>query len=85
MIQVGDIVTKSKGYDYDGIVVSKFETTKEAIRFVAEHADSGMLHIFNEGQLDYAEKTYAETVLWRINNREDFDDERFKMTKELME
>jgi len=54
----GDVVRKVKGYDFDGVVVAIFETTKGQTRIVAEHFDSqteessGMLHIFSETQLE---------------------------------
>ena len=56
-MEVGDKVSKSKGYAFNGIVVAKFENTKGQIRIVAEHIGSqtkesgGMLHIFAESQL----------------------------------
>lgn len=50
--KVGDKVYKPKGYQFPGIVVSIFQTTKGETRIVAEMRDNGMLHIFNESQLE---------------------------------
>jgi hypothetical protein len=49
---VGDKVFKPKGYQFPGTVVSIFQTTKGETRIVAEMRDNGMLHIFNESQLE---------------------------------
>jgi hypothetical protein len=50
--KVNDKVKKPKGYSFDGIVVAIFTTTKGEIRIVAELENNGMLHIFNENQLE---------------------------------
>lgn len=50
--KIGDKVYKPKGYKFPGTVVSIFKTTGGDIRIVAEMADNGMLHIFNENQLE---------------------------------
>jgi hypothetical protein len=50
--KVGDKVYKPKGYKFPGIVVSIFKTTSGETRIVAEMRDNGMLHIFNESQLE---------------------------------
>lgn len=50
--KVGDKVFKPKGYKFPGTVVSIFHTTGGDVRIVAEMADNGMLHIFNESQLE---------------------------------
>lgn len=52
---VGDRVNKPKGYKFPGTVVSVFETTKGEIRYVVELFDLGLLHIFNEQQLELLE------------------------------
>jgi hypothetical protein len=49
---IGDKVFKPKGYQFPGIVVAIFQTTKGETRIVAEMKDNGMLHIFNESQLE---------------------------------
>jgi len=52
-----DKVSKKKGYAFDGVIVAIFKNTKGQKRIVAEHIGSqteesgGMLHIFNESQL----------------------------------
>jgi len=49
---VGDKVSKPKGYAFDGIVVAVFANMKGEVRIVAELEGNGMLHIFSEGQLE---------------------------------
>ena len=42
-----------RGYEYIGVIVSKFQTTTGVTRVVVEHMTIvGMLHIFNEEQLE---------------------------------
>lgn len=53
--KVGDRVFKPKGYKFPGTVVSVFESTSGETRIVAEMEDNGMLHIFNESQLEKIE------------------------------
>ena len=51
----GDKVNKVSGYKYPGIIVSVFTNTKGDIRYVVEcigEGVEGMLHIFNENQLE---------------------------------
>ena len=53
--KIGDRVRKRSGYEYPGFVVSVFTNGARAVRYVieADHpAFSGMLHIFNEEQLE---------------------------------
>lgn len=50
--KIGDKVYKPKGYEFPDIVVSIFQTTKGETRIVAEFENNGMLHIFNENQLE---------------------------------
>jgi hypothetical protein len=52
--EVGDKVFKPKGYKFPGTIVSIFKTTSGETRIVAEMEDNGMLHIFNENQLEKA-------------------------------
>lgn len=53
--EVGDKVFKPKGYKFPGTIVSIFKTTSGETRIVAEMEDNGMLHIFNENQLEKRE------------------------------
>ena len=53
--KIGDRVFKPKGYQFPGTIVSIFQTTKGETRIVAEMRDNGMLHIFNESQLELDE------------------------------
>jgi len=50
--KIGDKAYKPKGYKFPCTIVSVFETTEGEIRVVAEMDDYGLLHIFNEGQLE---------------------------------
>lgn len=51
-LEVGDLVCKVSGYEYDGVVVAKFTTLAGLTRYVVEHDLSrGMLHIFSPNQL----------------------------------
>lgn len=49
---VGEKAYKPKGYSFPCTIVSVFETTKGDIRVVAEMDGYGLLHIFNESQLE---------------------------------
>ena len=51
--KIGDLVYKPKGYKFPGTVVSVFKTISGETRIVAEMQDNGMLHIFNENQLEF--------------------------------
>ncbi len=50
--KIGDKAYKPKGYKFPCTVVSIFKTTSGEIRIVGEMDDNGMLHIFNENQLE---------------------------------
>lgn len=50
--KVGDKAYKTKGYKFPCTIVSVFETTSENVRVVAEMDEYGLLHIFNEDQLE---------------------------------
>lgn len=53
--QAGDLVKKVGGtYEAEGIIVGIAITTKGDVRYVFEFEQfPGMLHIFNEGQLEH--------------------------------
>lgn len=51
--KIGDKAWKPKGYDFPCTIVSVFETTRGEIRVVGEMAGYGLLHIFNESQLEH--------------------------------
>lgn len=63
---VGDKVYKPKGYKFNGTIVSVFQTTKNETRVVAELDEcsnsGGMLHIFNENQLELRVNEEKECV-----------------------
>jgi hypothetical protein len=50
--KIGDKAYKVKGYRFPCTIVSVFETTAGNIRVVAEMEEYGLLHIFNEDQLE---------------------------------
>lgn len=51
--KVGDKAIKPKGYQFPCTIVSVFTTKKGNIRVVGEMDDYGLLHIFNEDQLEH--------------------------------
>ena len=51
--KIGDIAYKPKGYKFPCTIVSVFETVSGEVRIVAEMSEYGLLHIFNENQLDH--------------------------------
>ncbi len=51
--KIGDKAYKPKGYKFPCTIVSIFKTTTGEIRMVGEMDDNGMLHIFNENQLEH--------------------------------
>ena len=54
--KVGDTAHKTKGYKFPCTIVGVFETIKGDIRVVGEMDEYGLLHIFNEDQLDRVEQ-----------------------------
>ena len=50
--KVGDKAHKVKGYKFPCTIVSVFETVGGNVRVVGEMDDFGLLHIFNEDQLE---------------------------------
>lgn len=49
----GSPVRKRKGYPFPGWVVARFATRSGLVRLAVEHAtEVGMLHVFNEEQLE---------------------------------
>jgi hypothetical protein len=59
--KVGDKAHKPKGYKFPCTIVSVFETVAGNVRVVAEMDDYGLLHIFNEDQLEKIEKNENST------------------------
>jgi len=49
--KIGDKATKPNGYKFNCTIVAVFTNTKGEVRVVGEHED-GLLHIFNENQLE---------------------------------
>jgi hypothetical protein len=54
--KVGDRAHKTKGYKFPCTIVGVFETIKGDIRVVGEMDEYGLLHIFNEDQLEHVEQ-----------------------------
>ena len=52
--QVGDKALKVKGYKFPFTIVSVFKTVEGNVRVVGEMDEYGLLHIFNEDQLEKA-------------------------------
>lgn len=50
--EVGDKAIKPKGYAFPCTIVGVFETLKGHVRVVGEMDEYGLLHIFNETQLE---------------------------------
>jgi hypothetical protein len=50
--KIGDKAVKVKGYKFPCTIVSVFETIEGNIRVVGEMDEFGLLHIFNEEQLE---------------------------------
>lgn len=53
--KVGDKAYKPNGYEFPCTIVSVFQTIKGETRIVGEMDNSGLLHIFNERQLEQKE------------------------------
>lgn len=53
--KVGDKAYKPKGYKFPCTIVGVFETLEGNVRVVGEMDDYGLLHIFNEQQLEHYE------------------------------
>ena len=53
--KVGDKAYKPKGYKFECTLDAIFNTTNLYVRIVGEMDDNGMLHIFNENQLEIRE------------------------------
>ena len=62
--KVGDRAYKPKGYEFPCTIVSVFKTTKGETRVVAEMLGYGMLHIFNENQLDHFDQPAPTFESW---------------------
>jgi hypothetical protein len=54
--RVGDKAYKIKGYEFPCTIISVFRTTTGNVRVVAEMDNYGLLHIFNEEQLELRNK-----------------------------
>lgn len=66
----GDQAYKPKGYDFPCTIVSVFKTTRGDIRVVGEMDGYGLLHIFNEDQLEHRPKDTRNYDLTKILTKE---------------
>jgi hypothetical protein len=55
--KVGDKTHKPKGYKFPCTIVGVFETIAGEVRVIGEMDEYGLLHIFNENQLEHYEPT----------------------------
>ena len=55
-MKIGDLVSKKSGYKYTGYIVADFTKTTGERRLVVECKNTGMLHVFNESNLEPAKK-----------------------------
>jgi hypothetical protein len=53
--KVGDKAHKPKGYKFPCTIVGVFETIAGEVRVIGEMDEYGLLHIFNEDQLEHYE------------------------------
>jgi len=51
--KIGDKAYKPEGYEFPCTIVSVFKNTNGQTRIVAEMEKYGLLHIFNENQLEH--------------------------------
>ena len=51
--KIGDKAYKPNGYSFPCTIVSVFQNTRGETRIVAEMDEYGLLHIFNEKQLEH--------------------------------
>ena len=54
--KVGHKAIKPKGYEFPCTIVGVFETLKGHTRVVGEMTEYGLLHIFNETQLEHTDE-----------------------------
>jgi hypothetical protein len=76
--KVGDKVYKPKGYQFDGTIVSVFKNLKGETRLVAEMDVNGMLHIFNESQLEPSAYTTPTEII--LQNEWDWNGHKYNST-----
>ena len=55
--KVGDNAHKPKGYKFPCTIVGVFETIAGEVRVIGEMDEYGLLHIFNEDQLEHYEQS----------------------------
>ncbi len=72
--KVGDKAHKPKGYKFPCTIVGVFETINGDIRVVGEMDEYGLLHIFNEDQLEHYNEEQPDYRFVKLNmSKEDKD------------
>jgi hypothetical protein len=72
--KVGDKAHKPKGYKFPCTIVGVFETINGDIRVVGEMDEYGLLHIFNEDQLEHYNEEQPNYRFVKLNmSKEDKD------------
>jgi hypothetical protein len=72
--KVGDKAHKPKGYKFPCTIVGVFETINGDIRVVGEMDEYGLLHIFNEDQLEHYNEEQPNYRFVKLNmGKEDKD------------
>jgi hypothetical protein len=60
--KIGDKAVKIKGYKFPCTIVGVFQTIEGDIRVVGEMDTYGLLHIFNEEQLEKVENINSDSL-----------------------
>ncbi len=67
--EIGTLVIKIKGYNYNGIIVGKYFTFDNDLRYVVELAYTPLQHIFSPNQLRLANIEEVKAINKQLNNR----------------
>ena len=70
MLKKNDLVYKPTGYSFQGKILSCFVNHELQTRLAVEEASSGMIHIFNDGQLELAKTHKADQIAYIFDNRD---------------
>ena len=72
--KVGDKAHKPKGYKFPCTIVGVFETIAGEVRVIGEMDEYGLLHIFNEDQLEHYNEEQPNYRFVKLNmSKEDKD------------
>jgi len=82
--KVGDKAHKPKGYKFPCTIVGVFETIAGEVRVIGEMDEYGLLHIFNENQLEHYGKEQQELLDEAYENYlQHYDDEYNEEQKKI--